>query len=204
MKIPLIYPKIPENKQVPLDKCIVFQKYDGTNLHWNWTLGKGWHSFGTRRTEFPLTKLGIFEFNTEHSELKDATDIFNEIFRDRLTVLLCQNISFFYKKITIFTEFLGPNSFAGSHDLYDTHELVLIDVSANDKIISPYKLQKDFIDFRLAEVIYTGKYSGKLTKDVYDGKYNVNEGVVVKGMLDEGVFMTKIKTKEYLKKIEKR
>lgn len=208
MKVDLVYPKIPENSNKFFDKCIAFEKYDGTNLHWRWTLSDGWHLFGTRRTQFKLNSVGIDEFNLEHSELKNAVNIFNEQFRDSLTVFLCQHVRYFYNKMDIFTEFYGPNSFAGGHSWNDEdngdQKLVIIDVAKNDKIIPPQTLIDDFGTFNIAKVIYTGKYSGQFAEDVRNGKYDVDEGVVCKGLVDGEVFMTKVKTKDYLKRLKNR
>jgi len=213
MKIDLVYPKIPENSDKFHDKCIAFEKYDGTNLHWCWSVQEGWHKFGTRRTQFPFTRNGIADFAKEHPELAPAPHLFNERLRDRLTVLFARGNDW-YRKFTLFTEFYGPNSFAGGHSdedaRNDSQELILIDLSCDKKILPPEEFLKVFklipgdIEFPTAQVIYTGKYSGQFAEDVRKGKYNVNEGVVVKGIVDGEVFMTKVKTKDYLKRLEKR
>ena len=207
MKIDLIYPKIPENSNKFHDKCIAFEKYDGTNMHWYWDGYDGW-KFGTRRTQFPLNRKGIAEFTKEHSELASAPHLFNDIFRDKL-MTYCNTYQHWTRSFTFFTEFYGPNSFAGGHSeqdaIDDTQSLILIDVAFEGKIIPPEDFVKWFSgNFATAEVIYKGKYSGQFAEDVRKGKYNVNEGVVVKGVVDGQVFMTKVKTKEYLKRLEKR
>jgi len=58
----LHYPKIPSSRKCPQSRCVAFEKYDGTSLHWDWDRGFGWHSFGTRRNEFNLTDTGIARF----------------------------------------------------------------------------------------------------------------------------------------------
>lgn len=208
MKVDLIYPKIPENSDKFHGKCIAFEKYDGTNLHWIWTLDDGWHFFGSRRTQFILNRVGISEFSKEHYELVNAPHVFNEKFRDKLTAFFCQNTFYRNSRVTVFTEFLGPNSFAGGHSqedaFNDDQDLVIIDVAVGGQIISPELFVEDFSSFPIAKVIYTGKYSGQFADDVRKGKYNVNEGVVVKGIVDGQVFMTKVKTKEYLKRLKDR
>ena len=42
----LHYPKMPDSRRAPGGPCIAFEKYDGTNLHWEWDRDFGWHSFG--------------------------------------------------------------------------------------------------------------------------------------------------------------
>jgi hypothetical protein len=53
-RIKLAYPKMPGSKNSPLEKCLAFEKYDGTNLHWVWEPEMGWYAFGTRRDRFDL------------------------------------------------------------------------------------------------------------------------------------------------------
>jgi hypothetical protein len=204
MKVDLVYPKIPENSDKFHGKCIAFEKYDGTNLHWKWDPQDGWTHFGTRRTQFPLTKKGMDEFAKEHSELASAPYIFSDVLRDKLTKFFCVNTAYHMQTILLFTEFYGSNSFAGGHDLNDEHELVMIDVMLNGRLMSPELFTNVFYGFRTAEIIYRGKYTGQFAEDVRKGKYNVNEGVVVKGIVDGEVFMTKVKTKDYLKRLERR
>jgi len=208
MKIDLIYPKIPENSNKFLTKCHAFEKLDGTNMHWVWALNEGWHLFGTRRTQFALTKEGIDDFTKTHPELANAPQIFNDKFRDKFTTMLARTKTWCLQKWTVFTEFHGPNSFAGGHDMQDARinaqTLTIIDIMINDEMITPQQLVQDFSDFNIAKLVYTGKYSGQFAEDVRNGKYGVNEGVVVKGVVDAQVFMTKVKTKDYLKRLEKR
>ena len=61
-KINLTYPKIQGSRDAPLKRCVAFEKYDGTNLHWLWLRDLGWAAFGTRRDQFALDERGIAEF----------------------------------------------------------------------------------------------------------------------------------------------
>jgi len=206
MKVPLVYPKIPENSDKFLTKCVAFEKIDGTNMHWIWTPGVGWNCFGTRRTRFTLDDKGISEFKTTHPELEEAPHIFLRAFQP-----IVNNPP---HELILFTEFYGPNSFAGSHRAEDKKKLVLFDAMINGKLLSPsqfldafstYNPPEEYEDeFDLPTLVYSGKYSGQFVEDVRKGKYPVNEGVIVKGVVDGEVFMTKIKTKSYLKRLEKR
>ena len=179
MQINLIYPKIPENSDKFHGKCIAFEKYDGTNLHWKWDPQEGWTHFGTRRTQFTLDERGILGFQFNHMEVRSAPRIFNDILRDKLTMFLCKHSVYSVSNVIVFTEFYGPNSFAGNHEITDEHQLILIDVMVNGRLLAPEVFIKDFSQFGSAQVIYTGKYSGQFAEDVRKGKYNVNEGVVV-------------------------
>lgn len=204
MQVKLVYPKIPENSDKFHNKCYAFEKYDGSNLHWKWNVQDGWYLFGTRRTQFSLDRKGISGFQFNHMELRNAPDIFNEKLRDKLTVFLCSHNEFSNYDITLFTEFHGHNSFAGNHEVTDDHELTIIDVMLNNKLFNPETFHKYFSPFGSARLVYQGKYNGQFAEDVRKGKYNVNEGVVVKGIVDGEVFMTKVKTKAYLNKLTKR
>lgn len=206
MKIPLFYPKIPENKHIIIGKCVAWEKLDGTNMHWIWTPKIGWSHFGTRRTRFTLDDTGILEFKSVHPELEEAPYIFLRAFTS-----IVNNPS---HEIILFTEFLGEKSFAGSHQVEDKKRLVLFDAMINGKLLEPkqfidafstYNPPEEFEDeFDLPAVVYSGKYTGQFTEDVRKGKYPVNEGVVVKGVVDNEIVMTKIKTNKYLKKLQQR
>jgi hypothetical protein len=206
MKIPLLYPKIPENKSVILGKCIAFEKYDGTNMHWLWTPGIGWTHFGTRRTRFTFDDNGLAEFKQTHPELEEAPYIFSRAF-----VGIVNDAK---HEIILFTEFLGEKSFAGTHQAGDKKRLVLFDAMVNGKLLAPKQFLDSFVTFNPPEeyedefdtpaIIYSGKYTGQLAEDVRKGKYPVNEGVVVKGIVDGEIFMTKIKTNDYLRRLRKR
>lgn len=204
MKIPLIYPKIPSPQNCPLKQCIAFEKLDGTNIHWKYTPNVGWTHFGTRRTEFTLDSDGVSDFRNTHPELVDAPDIFLKSF-----TWIVNNPP---QEIILFTEFLGANSFAGTHLLNEQHKLVLFDALSGGKIMNPSDFLNAFCTFNppelyedgfdLPKIVYKGKYTGQFVEDVRNGKYNVNEGVVVKGVVNGEVYMTKIKTNAYMEKLK--
>lgn len=204
MKIPLVYPKIPDGTNCPLKQCAVYEKYDGTNLHWVWTPEFGWTDFGTRRNRFSLDSKGIAEFEVEHPSLREAPVIFLRAFSS-----IVNNPP---HKIILFTEFLGENSFAGNHLYSDKKRLILFDAMVNGKMLEPkqfsdafatYNPPEEFDDeFDVPRIIYTGKYTGQLVEDVRRGKYPVNEGVVIKGVVDGQVYMTKVKTNAYMNKLK--
>ena len=71
----LHYPKIPGSRNAPDGRCIAFEKYDGTNLHWDWDRDFGWHAFGTRRDEFNLTEAGVAQFVRRHAHLRESVAV---------------------------------------------------------------------------------------------------------------------------------
>ncbi|MCC9605660.1 hypothetical protein LOC68_21830 [Blastopirellula sp. JC732] len=201
----LHYPKIPGSKNAPLQRCIAFEKYDGANLHWDWDRDFGWHAFGTRRDAFNLTDEGIAQFCERHAHLHECVSVFwrslaeplEKIFRDHADY---RNVQSFQA----FTEFLGPNSFAGLHQEADPKELRLFDVSLESTgLIAPGRFVTDFAALPIARVVYQGRLTGRFAEDVREGKYGVDEGVICKGG-GEGtdLWMVKIKTYAYLQKLK--
>jgi len=201
----LYYPKIPGSRNAPLSRCIAFEKYDGTNLHWEWDRDFGWHSFGTRRDAFNLTAQGIAAFATQHANLKQAVAVFQATLADRLEqVFRDQSAYREFQSLQAFTEFVGPNSFAGLHREDDPKEVRLLDVLAEPLgILGPQRFVADFGHLPIARVVYEGKLTGQFAEDVRRGKYAVAEGVVCKGGLGGAdVWMVKIKTNAYLARLK--
>lgn len=219
MKIPLVYPKIPDGRNCPLKNCIAFEKLDGTNMHFIYKKGPfigyneetgeeeiierhesiGW---GTRRDRFVSPK----EFIEAHPELKrlPETDVdFFIILNDYHLPSIDKYKN--SKEYILFMEYCGPESFAGKHKEADTYKkLYLIDVQIDGRMLPPEEFLADFVGFEnyMPKVIYKGKYTGQFVEDVRNGKYPVKEGVVCKGVVDGQVYMTKIKTNAYLEKLK--
>ena len=107
-------------------------------------------------------------------------------------------------EIVVFTEYFGPNSFAGMHQPGDDMDLVLFDVQVDGNLLQPEEFISKFEKFNIARVVFKGKYSGQLFNDVRAGKYDVKEGVVVKGVVKGKIHMAKIKTREYLGRLKER
>lgn len=183
------YPSILGSAKAPLNKpCIAFYKYDGSNLRWEWSPKQGWHKFGTRRHLFDHTD----------NQFNQAIPIFMDQLADeilRRTKTIVKNPH----RITAFTEFFGPNSFAGSHVSEDPKELRLFDVFLFQKgFVKPKQFVEVFGDMpQAAEVVYDGALNNKFIMDVKKGKYPVFEGVIAKG----NDFMVKIKTDEYFRQL---
>jgi hypothetical protein len=201
-RIQLVYPKMPGSKNSPHEKCIAFEKYDGTNLHWVWEPELSWYAFGTRRDRFDLDARGIAEFNIAHPGLEEARDLFIRDFAKLLEEIFQTNQQYHCPEIIVFTEFLGTHSFAGLHKRDDVKQLVLFDVQTPRGIVDPDRFIQDFSSANVAKVVYRGKLTGKFCDDVRRGKYNVTEGVVCKGKNANGVWMVKIKTNAYMQKLQ--
>ncbi len=201
----LHYPKIPGSRYAPAGRCVAFEKYDGTNLHWDWDRDFGWHAFGTRRDEFNLTEAGVEEFARRHAHLRECVDVFQRTLAEGLEKVFRGHPDYReFPALKVFTEFLGPNSFAGLHKEDDPKELRLFDVQADPLgMIGPRQFVSDFAHLHTARVVYEGKLTGKFTEDVRAGKYGVSEGVVCKGGSGGAdVWMVKIKTYAYRERLK--
>jgi hypothetical protein len=185
----LQYPSIIGPAKAPIGKqCVAFVKYDGSNLRWEWSPKAGWNKFGTRRQLFDA-----------------STPIYNQaipIFMEQLADEIVYRTKQLVKKperITAFTEFFGPQSFAGAHELDDPKELRLFDVFLFKKgLVPPRQFVKTYGDLpRAAEVIYEGNLNRQFIMDVREGRFPVVEGVIAKGE----DFMVKIKTKAYFDRL---
>ncbi len=201
----LHYPKIPGSRNTPDGRCVAFEKYDGTNLHWDWDRDFGWHAFGTRRDEFNLTADGIEQFGHRHEHLRGCADVFNATLADGLERMFHEHPSYReFQAFKAFTEFLGPGSFAGLHRAGDAKDLRLFDVLAEPfGIIGPEQFVADFGHLSIARVVYKGKLTGKFTEEVRKGKYDVAEGVVCKGGSGgSDLWMAKIKTDAYMERLK--
>jgi len=201
-RIKLAYPKIPDSRDAPLEKCIAFEKYDGTNLHWVWEPELDWYAFGTRRNRFDLDKTGIAEFTQAHPELAQDPTLFQDQFAAPLRALFATKPEYGAFEVTVFTEFLGSESFAGRHTAADDKRLILFDVALRSQLIGPEQFLQDFGHLPVARVIYRGRFTGQFTSDVRAGKFHVTEGVVCKGGTGPDLWMAKIKTDAYLARLK--
>lgn len=194
MKTKLVYPKIPDALDCPLKQCVAFEKIDGTNLHFVWSPENGFHSFGTRRDRFDYSDAGIAQFHQAHPGM-DGLE--KAIQRDIVPMS-----SYLSGRSIVFAEFVGDNSFAGSHQPKDEKRLIIFDVEWNGAMMPPEEFIRCFGNLSTPKIVYQGKFTGQLFMDVRNGKYNVKEGVVVKGVANKQVYMAKIKTQAYLDKLK--
>ena len=185
------YPEIPGASKAPLGSpCIAFEKYDGSNLRWEWSKKKGWHKFGTRTQLF------------DHTDplYGQAIPIFLDTMGDEIA-RRANAIERGVQRVIVFTEFFGPGSFAGKHIPEGPKELRLFDVNLYKRgLMPPRQFMEEFCDLPYAaQVVYEGNLNRPFIDGVRNGKYPVEEGVVAKG---DG-WMVKIKTLAYLDKLKK-
>ena len=194
------YPEIQGPRKAPRENCVAFYKYDGSNIRVEWTRKKGWFKFGSRRQLIDET----------HPFLGDAPAIFLETYGHSLDCIFRRH-KFFRdsRNVTVFVEYFGPNSFAGQHDPDDKKEVMLLDVSFHKKGMLPANLFHCYFNhLKIPEIIYMGNFNAQFIKDVEDGKYPVEEGVVAKGQLPHGrpphnLWMAKCKTRAWMEKLKK-
>lgn len=195
------YPKMPGPAGGKIEKCVAFEKLDGTNLHWEWRRDAGWVNFGTRSAAYPFTPDGFATFRRSHSGLDVAPDLFARDFGELLAAVLAERHE--AERFVAFTEFVGPNSFAGMHREDDPKALVLFDVYADGLgFFDPWQFLALFGALPVSRVVFQGRFTGKLTEDVRNGKYDVAEGVVCKGGRTPDVWMAKVKTNAYLTRLK--
>lgn len=182
------YPSIPHYSRAPLnEKCLAFYKFDGSNLRFEWNKKRGWHKFGTRHQ--------LFDSNTEL--YGQSIPLLHEIADDILSRL--SKKFHIHDRVVIFTEFFGPNSFSGIHELNDPKTLRLIDVFIfKHGRINPNLFHKMFVETNYSSpLVYDGNLNKQFIRDVQENKFNLTEGVVCK----TSDWMCKIKTNDFLNKL---
>ena len=189
------YPSIIGSAKAPLGKpCIAQYKYDGSNLRWEWSPKHGFNKYGTRQHLF------------------DKTDpVFGpsiEMFQDTLAEEIVRRTKEYIRnpqRITAFTEFFGPNSFAGSHEPADTKELRLFDIYLFQKgMLSVKDFIKHYGDMpQAAEIVYEGNLNHDFITNLKKGKFKCRESLarpIFEGVIAKGSgFSVKIKTDEYFR-----
>lgn len=191
----LEYPSIISFKNAPKEQCIAFEKLDGSNCRAFWSKKNGFHRFGTRHQLIDRTH-----------ELGQSIDLFLNTYGDFLDKYFRESKYFkTLDKINVFYEFFGKLSFAGQHVKEDTKEVTMFDIYVEKKgFVSPSDFLKMFESNKIPRVVYRGNLNVSFINDVKNGIFDLNEGVVCKGVDRKGkVWMAKIKTNAYLEKLKK-
>ena len=175
--------------KAPKKHCIAFNKYDGSNLRWEYRKKTGWCKQGTRTQLFDETS----------EVFGEAIKLFEETYADDIEKIIkdtprMRNADY----VTVFTEFYGPGSFAGQHVQDEPKELMLFDVQVHKRgIMDPKEFLKTFNHLKIPEVIYEGNMNQSFIDKVRDNHFVLNEGVVCKGGKKHTLWMCKIKTEAY-------
>ena len=174
----------------------VFDKLDGSNLRAEWSAKRGFYKFGSRTrlidASEPILGKGIGLFLEKYSE-------------DLIRVFKFQK----WKRVVVFFEFWGPNSFAGSHDPNDKMGVTLFDVSRDNKgILNPKEFLRLFGDLDHPALLYQGEITPEFVESVQLGTLEgmTFEGVVCKGYeVSPGLpLMFKIKNSNWISKLRDR
>jgi hypothetical protein len=193
------YPSMKNTKKAKFgESAYIFNKIDGSNFRAKWTRKHDFNLFGTR------TQL-----------VDESTDYWGNIVK-LFNDTRAENLSKYFNdktkadNIIVFSEFHGPNSFAGRHNDSDAHQLTVFDVY--DTKLKSFMGPENFVN-RIGDITEIPKFFGieilnyELVSDVRAGKYDVVEGVICKGVERKGNFaggvpMYKIKTMKYLDKLK--
>jgi len=187
------YPSIQHyNKGLYGEKIYAFDKLDGSNIRAEYSCKrKEWYKFGTKTSMID-----------KKSDFADAIPIFKEKYGDKLAKVFSDK----YPKIesvVVFCEYLGETSFAGRHSIEDKKDLILFDVSLYKKgFVHPNEFIDNFGHLDIPKLVYEGKYTDEFINDIRKNIYNLSEGVICKGVVGKEVWMTKVKTLEWLRKVK--
>jgi hypothetical protein len=190
------YPSIVGAARAPLGKpCVAFHKYDGSNLRFEWTKKRGFHKFGSR------TRL----IDASDDQLGEAIPLFMSKYAEPLEKVLRDDFRQL-EQATVFAEFFGPSSFAGTHVEGETKELRVFDVQLHRKgFLGPKEFLDHFGDLEFAaEVVYEGNFNKEFIERVRNGEFVPEgaEGVIAKGGAGHQLWMAKVKTRAYLDKLK--
>ena len=135
-----------------------------------------------------------------------TVDIFEDKYAESLDKIFTYNKLFRgVRKITVFGEYFGENSFAGLHSPQDEKDILIFDVFLERKGFLP---PKDFIDtfseVGIPKLVYQGYLTEEFIKQVRHNMFNLCEGVVCKGTDNKQQWMVKIKTIEWLNKVKEK
>lgn len=132
-----LYPSIPGSNKARPGTYHIYEKLDGSNMRVEWDPKNGFHKWGRRH--------GLLDDSNPH--LKKAPPIFMTKYATKLDEIFRKER---WQEVTVFFEFFGSRSFAGTHYDDDTYNVVVFDLSIYKKgIIKPVdfeKLLRDKVD----------------------------------------------------------
>lgn len=178
-----------------------FNKFDGSNFcaEWNKKLSK--------KSRFTY---GFGKFGTRNQMIKNKENPFVEavnIFMDKYAVPLDEifredKLFRGIDMITVYGEFFGEHSFAGQHDWNEEHDVTIFDMFLYKKdFLNPRDFVDTFGHLNIPRVIYKGILDEQIINDVRVNVFNLSEGLVFKGSENNKVFMIKLKTNDWLKRV---
>lgn len=190
------YPSIPKQHRNGAHVYYVFDKLDGSNIRAEWSPKSGLYKFGTR-TRLLGTDQGII------STAKDMILAHQDKIHASLKKMQAESA-------TLFFEFYGANSFAGTHVDDEHHEIAFLDLHIYKKgILAP----KEYLAFAeeagltTPKVLHVGFVNPHLANEVVEGTL---AGMTFEGVVCKGPFVRKlghpdwykIKNKHWLEKLK--
>lgn len=177
----------------------LFDKLDGSNIRAEWSPKKGFYKFGSR------TQL----LTPDQTTLYPAIEKINALVGSTGIELSSKLSKFGAESAVCFFEWVGPNSFAGSHvDNIADMRPVLIDVALYKKgMMSPERFIEHFSDFDIPAILHQGKISEDIFQSIrrselpgitFEGVIGKESGCGKDGKHD----MCKIKTNAWLDKLK--
>ena len=175
----------------------IFDKYDGSNIRAEWSPKQGFYKFGSR------TQLLI----PDQANLYSSIEVFKNLHAEELAVRFTKAK---YERAIVFFEWVGPNSFAGSHpDPIELMEPILIDIDVYKKGFMP---PERFVDFTVGLKAAKLLHQGRIDEDFFQSVRNRTlEGMSFEGVIgkrkdiDKGSCqptMFKVKSNDWLDKLK--
>lgn len=173
-----------------------FDKLDGSNIRAEWAPKKGFSKFGSR------TQLLV----PDQAVLYPSIDVFKNKYGEELERRFTKAK---FERAVVFFEWLGPNSFAGSHtDPLDQMDTVVIDIAVYKKGIMPPEKFIEFMDgLDYPKILHKGFISEEKFQSVRTSTLPgmTFEGVIGKGEFSQkegGPIMHKVKSNAWLNKLK--
>ncbi len=169
-----------------------FDKIDGSNIRAEWSRKRGFYKFGARNRllgeDEPIIGEAIKLIQDKYDES------LSRIFRHERI-----------QRVVAFFEFAGEHSAFGQHDENESHDVVLIDAAfIHEGIMDPKKFLRTFKKVHTAPMLYHGKANTEFINLVrhrnLDGM--TFEGVVCKAKLNRKMVMFKIKSLDWIAKLQ--
>jgi hypothetical protein len=178
---------------------------DGSSTRYEWSPRNGFYKFGLRHRLMdenePIYGPAIPLFLNKHA------DELHRIFKKEKLFRGAQSI-------TVYGEFFGDGSFAGSHLPDKKYDVVMFDVNVHKKgFVSPKEFHDVFGGMPVAELVYVGNLNQEFIKSVQDGTFSIESKYPVKTRIPEGIVakigsghhlkMFKIKTQAYREELKR-
>ena len=187
------YPSIP--RSIRNGVFYAFNKLDGSNIRAEWSHKKGFYKYGTRRRLLdpsdPVFGPSVALLEGSYAETLSETAKAQK-----------------WERAVFYFEYVGPNSFAGSHDPEDDMGLFLIDVAPYKKgLLGPEEFLGLFSEVPHAELLFHGNIDDAFVRSVRESTLEGMslEGVIVKGVPGKtGPGMFKIKSNAWLEALKSR